>query len=87
MFWVKMESEEREIQRGGRVTIPKRLREKYGLKEGTVVRFRAKGDRIEIEPPKYLTNLIGLVDEATPSDDPKREAREYTRSRLLREVE
>jgi len=82
-----MEIEEREIQRGGRVTIPKRLRTKYGLKEGTVVRFRARGDRIEIEPPIKLTNLIGLVDETTPSDDPKREAREYSRNRVLRETE
>jgi len=82
----KMEIEEREIQRGGRVTIPKRLRTKYGLKEGTVVRFRASGDRIEIEPPTKLSNLIGLVIEAMPSDDPKREAREYNRNRLLKEV-
>ena len=82
-----MGSEEREIQRGGRVTISKRLRDKYGLMEGTVVRFRDRGDRIEIEPPTLLTDLIGLVEDNSPSDDPKREAREYTWNRLLREVE
>jgi len=84
---VKMEAEEREIQRGGRVTIPKRLREKYGLKEGTVVRFRARGDIIEIKPPSQLSSLIGLVDETSPSDDPKREAREHNKNRLLKEFE
>ena len=82
-----MEAEEREIQRGGRVTIPKGIRDKYGLKEGTVVRFMDKGDRIEIEPPTLLTGLVGLVEGSAPSDDPKREARKYTRDRLLREVE
>lgn len=82
-----MEVEEREIQRGGRVTIPKRLRKKYDLKEGTVVRFKDIGDRIEIEAPKKLTNLLGLVVDATPSDDPKGDAREYSRNRVIREIE
>jgi len=82
-----LEVEEREIQRGGRVTIPKSIREKFGLKEGTVVKVRAKGDRIEIEPPTLLTDLMGLVGEGSPSDDPKRGAREYARARFEREVE
>jgi len=78
--------EEREIQRGGRVTIPKSLRERYGLEEGTVVRFRAKKDKIEIEPPKKLTDLAGLLRDGTPCDDPKRVAREYMRSQLKKEA-
>ena len=82
-----LEVEEREIQRGGRVTIPKSIREKFGLKEGTVVKFRTRGDKIEIEPPMLLTDLIGLVEEGSPSDDPKRVAREYARARFEREVE
>ena len=82
-----VEAEEREIQRGGRVTIPKSIREKFGLKEGTMVKIRARGDRIEIEPPTYLTDLIGLVEEASPSDDPKRVAREYAKAGFRKEVE
>jgi AbrB family looped-hinge helix DNA binding protein len=82
-----LEVEEREIQRGGRVTIPKSLRDRYGLKEGTVVRFRALEDSIEIEPPKKLTDLAGILKNGTVSDDPKKIAREYVRSRLRTDVE
>lgn len=83
---MRMETEERDPARG-RVTIPKSLQDKYGLKEGTVVRFRDRGDRIEIEPLRLLTDLIGLVQKTTPSDDSKRVARKYARTRFGREVE
>jgi AbrB family looped-hinge helix DNA binding protein len=79
--------EEREVQRGGRVTIPKEIRDKFGLVEGTVVRISVKGNVIEIEPPSMLHNLLGLVKTDNPSDDPKREAREYLKGKLLEEVE
>ncbi len=79
--------EERGIQRGGRVTIPKSLREKYGLEEGTIIKFRSKGDKIEIEPPTRLSRLIGLIKTDQPSDDPKAEARRYTKDRLWDELE
>ena len=82
-----MDGEEREIQRGGRVTIPKSLRERYGLKEGTVVRFRAREDSIEIQPPKKLTDLAGLLRNGTPRDDPKRIAREHAKSQVKKDVE
>ncbi|MFP3951661.1 MAG: AbrB/MazE/SpoVT family DNA-binding domain-containing protein [Candidatus Bathyarchaeia archaeon] len=82
-----MEVEEREVQQGGRVTIPKSIREKFGLVEGTVVKFRTRKGKIEIEPPTLLTDLLGLGKTGTPSEDPKKEAREYARSRFEREVE
>ena len=82
-----MAVEEREIQQGGRVTIPKHIREKYGLVEGTMVKISAKDGKIEIEPPKRLTKLIGLARTETPSDNPKKEARDYQRKKLLEEVE
>jgi AbrB family looped-hinge helix DNA binding protein len=82
-----MEVEEREIQQGGRVKIPKNLREKFGLEEGTKVKFRAKGNKIEIEPPRRLTSLIGIIREGVPSDDPKKIAREYAKSKIMKEVE
>ena len=82
-----LEVEEREIQRGGRVTIPKSLRERFGLEEGTTVKFRATEDRIEIEPPTLLKNLIGVLRTGEPSDDPKAEARGYNKKRLVDELE
>jgi AbrB family looped-hinge helix DNA binding protein len=82
-----LEIEEREIQRGGRVTIPKSLREQYGLEEGTVVKFRSRDGKIEIEPPTRLTSLIGLIKTGEPCDNPKEEARGFMKKRLVKEVE
>lgn len=79
--------EEREIQQGGRVTIPKEIREKFGLVEGTVVKISTRGGIIEIEPPAKLSNLLGLAKTGNPSDDPKREARKHRNNILLKEVE
>jgi AbrB family looped-hinge helix DNA binding protein len=78
--------EEREIQRGGRVTIPKEIRDEFGLVEGTVVKIRSRDGVIEIEPPVKLSRLVGLVKTDTPSDDPKSEARAYIKSKLDKEV-
>ena len=74
--------EEREIQQGGRVTIPKEIREKLGLVEGTVVKISTWDGIIEIEPPAKLSNLLGLVKTDSPSDDPKNEARRHRNSIL-----
>ncbi|MCW4050822.1 MAG: AbrB/MazE/SpoVT family DNA-binding domain-containing protein [Candidatus Bathyarchaeota archaeon] len=80
-------AEEREIQRGGRVTIPKSLRDRYGLVEGTMVRIRGDEDRILIEVPTRLSSLVGYIGAQEPSDDPKRTAREHARKQLFEDVE
>jgi AbrB family looped-hinge helix DNA binding protein len=82
-----LEVEEREIQGGGRVTIPKSLREKFGLKEGTVVRISVKDGSIILEPPKRLASLSGLIQTDEPSDDPKAVAREYMKKKFVDELE
>lgn len=82
-----MEVEEREIQGGGRVTIPKSLRDRFGLNEGTIVKIRANDDLIMIEPPKRLVSLSGLIETENPSDDPKAEARDYMKKKLVDEIE
>jgi len=74
--------EEREIQGGGRVTIPKSLRDRFGLREGTVVKIMANDDLIMIEPPKRLVSLRGLIQTEAPCDDPKAVAREYMKKKL-----
>jgi bifunctional DNA-binding transcriptional regulator/antitoxin component of YhaV-PrlF toxin-antitoxin module len=53
--------EEREIQQGRRVAIPKEIRDEFGLVEGTVVKTRSRIGLIEIEPPVKLSKLVGLV--------------------------
>ena len=82
-----MEVEEREIQGGGRVTIPKSLRDRFGLNEGTIVKISANDDLIIIEPPKRLVGLSGLIETETSSDDPKAVAREFMKKKLVDEIE
>lgn len=82
-----MTVEEREIQQGGRVTIPKTIRDKYGLVKGTIVKISTRDGKIQIEPPKRLTNLMGLAKTETPSEDPKKEARNHQQKKFLEEVE
>jgi AbrB family looped-hinge helix DNA binding protein len=80
-----VEVEEREVQRGGRVTIPKTIRDKYGLVEGTKVRIKDKENQIIIEVPTKLTKLYGLIPKSSPTDNPKQVAREQMRKSLKRE--
>jgi AbrB family looped-hinge helix DNA binding protein len=82
MVLMTVEAEIREIQQGGRVTIPKNLRDKYGLVEGTKVRIKDEEDRLVIEIPAKLTSLYGLIPTQSPSDNPKQEAREHVRKSL-----
>ena len=86
LYGDNMGVQEREIQQGGRITIPKDIREKYGLVEGTVVKITTRDGKIEIEPPTRLSKLIGLAKTINPSNDPKKEARKYQREKLLEEV-
>jgi len=50
-----------------------------------MVKSRTGKDKIEIEPPRLLTDLLGLVKEGISGEDPKKEARGYARSRFERE--
>lgn len=49
-WWDNMEAELVRVDRKGRVLIPKRLRERVGLREGWYARVRAQGRRLVIEP-------------------------------------
>ena len=71
------ETRERQIQSGGRITIPKDWREEYGLKQGTSIRMRRVDNKIEIEVPTKLSSLYGLVETKEPCDTPKMKAREH----------
>ncbi len=42
----------RTVGKKGQITIPKDIREKFGIKEGTKIRFEVRGDEIVIKPEK-----------------------------------
>lgn len=42
----------------GQVTIPQRIRNRYGLKPGTAVEFVTQGDKVRIQPRKRAQNPV-----------------------------
>ena len=52
-----VESEKRTVGERGQVTIPKRLRETFGIQGGDEVTIREEGDKIVIETPTSRADL------------------------------
>ena len=47
----------------GQIVIPARIRRKYKIKSGTMIYFREKDDKIELEPitPEIIRKNIGIL--------------------------
>lgn len=77
------------IGKEGRVVIPKRLREKFKVKEGDRLIVRQHGDQIILIPVARYTHpteeLHGSVEPKRPIDEPKVLAREFMRKKLRKE--
>lgn len=71
----------RVVGKKGQVTIPKDLREKFGLKEGERVVFEVRGDEIVIKPEKvgkdYVEELISVVKKKLEAPEPADLKRSY----------
>jgi len=62
------------VDKRGRILIPKKLREKVGLKPGAGARLEAKNGQIIITPPlspqDFIDEMEGFISEGEPKDDP-----------------
>lgn len=81
----------RTVGKKGQITIPKDIRDKFGLKEGERVIFDVRGDEIVIKPEKsgkeFLDKLVSIVKnkrEAPKPDELKRLYYEQVEERLSR---
>jgi AbrB family looped-hinge helix DNA binding protein len=76
------------LRKEGRLVIPKSIREKYGLKEGTEFMLRDSESKLELTPFKIhehpTEELYGSI-EVEPIDEPKEVARGFIRKRLAEE--
>ncbi|KXA91911.1 hypothetical protein AKJ63_00455 [candidate division MSBL1 archaeon SCGC-AAA259D18] len=79
----------------GRVLIPKKVREKAGLKEGEDVEIRVKGSEVVIRPrnedvERKVEELADYLDRSLPkaftTEPPKRESKWISRKHGLRKL-
>ena len=76
----------RELQIGGRITLPIDWRRDMGLNIGSDVIMKKVGQKIIIEPPVKITSLRGTGKTRNPSKNPKKEAREYMMEKFMKEL-
>ncbi|MBO8180206.1 MAG: AbrB/MazE/SpoVT family DNA-binding domain-containing protein [Archaeoglobus sp.] len=71
----------RVVGKKGQVTIPKEIREKFGLKEGEKVVFEVRGDEIIIRPDKsgsdYVEEFVSIVKKKLKAPEPAELKRLY----------
>jgi AbrB family looped-hinge helix DNA binding protein len=79
-----------EVGKYGRIILPKRLRQKYGVKEGFRLIITDFMGQILLLPVKKYENpteaLYGSVKLDKPIEEPKRVAREHIREKLFEET-
>lgn len=80
-----------EVGKYGRIVLPKRLRQKYGVHEGIRLIITEYAGHICLVPvethEKPTEALYGSVDLAKPIDEPKQLAREYIRKKLVEDFQ
>lgn len=79
-----------EVGRYGRIILPKRLREKYGIKEGIrliVIDFKGQIVLVPVKNYEKPTEAsYGSVRLEKPLEKPKLFARDYVRKKLVEEI-
>ena len=80
-----------EVGRYGRITLPKHLREKYDVQEGSKLILAEFGGQIVLVPMKTYEKpteaLYSSVKLEKPIDEPKRVAREHIQKKLAEELQ
>lgn len=77
------------VGKEGRLVLPKSLREKYGVREGSRIIIREHAGHLVLIPTRSYEKpteaLHGSVKAELAIEEPKREAREYVRRKLAKE--
>ena len=79
-----------EVGKYGRIVLPKEVRERYRVSEGSRLIVREREGEIVLVPvaryEKPTEALYGSVRLEKPLDEPKKVAREYVRGKLVEEM-
>ena len=80
-----------EVGKYDRIVLPKKIRKKYGVQEGVrLIVTESMGHICLIPVKKYekpTEALYGSIKAEKPIEEPKAYAREYTRKKLLKDME
>ena len=80
-----------EVGKYGRIVLPKKIREKYGVHEGFRLIITESMGRICLVPiktyPKPTDALYGSLKIDRPIEEPKKFAREYIRKKVLEDLQ
>jgi len=80
---------ETRVSAGGRIVIPKDVREMFGLEVGEEIVINVEGKKIVLRPKKIAENpverLYGSV-KVKPESSPKKVAREWAMKRVVKEI-
>lgn len=80
---------ETRVSAGGRIVIPKDVREMFGLEVGEEIVINVEGKKIVLRPKKIVENpverLYGSV-KVKPESSPKKVAREWAMKRVVKEI-
>ncbi len=80
-----------EVGKYGRIVLPKKLREEYGVKDGTRLIIESLEDRIVLLPVRDYERptdaLYGSISLHEPLDEPKEVAREHIQRMLAEDLE
>lgn len=79
-----------EIGKYGRIVLPKELRDKYSVREGSRLIVRDYGGQIVLLPVTHYGKpteaLHGSIKVEYPVEEPKERAREFVRKKLVEEL-
>jgi AbrB family looped-hinge helix DNA binding protein len=79
-----------EVGKYGRIVLPKKIRQKFGVHEGFRLIVTESRGRICLVPVKTYSNpanaLYGSITVEAPIDEPKTLAREFIRKKLLEDM-
>lgn len=79
----------RRVSEGGRIVLPKEIREKFGVKKGEDVKIEVEGKKIVLKPESVeedpVEKLYGST-QTEPEQSPKKEARKWAMEKVEEEA-
>ncbi|KXB06144.1 hypothetical protein AKJ53_01200 [candidate division MSBL1 archaeon SCGC-AAA382F02] len=77
------------VSEGGRIVLPKKIRDKFGVEKGENVKIEVEGKKIVIKPESVEEDPVEKLYDSTqtePEQSPKKEARKWATEKVEKEA-